>query len=64
MAIKALWRIKAGNIIYEPGSIITGLNTLEEEELVALRAAEKVKEEVINEELKPEQEQGPKKKRK
>lgn len=44
MAIKALIRIKAGNVIYEPGSIITGLASSEEEELVKLKAAVDIKE--------------------
>lgn len=42
MAIKALIRIKADKI-YEPGSIITGLTAAEEDRLVAIKAAQRIK---------------------
>lgn len=39
MTIKAIWRIKAGREIYEPGAVVTGLSPDEERRLIELGAA-------------------------
>lgn len=61
MSIKALCRIKAGNVIYEPGSVITGLEPSEEEKLIELKVAVRIEEEKLNIE---KNDQSTKKKRK
>lgn len=39
MPIRAVWKIKAGGVVHEPGAIVTGLSSAEERDLIALGAA-------------------------
>ena len=56
MTIKALWTIRTDEKSYEPGGLVKGLSSDEEERLILLGAAEmvltEVKETILTEELK------------